>query len=605
MNANRGRARLGTVLLVVVLAAAIGLWIVGDQWPATSRAQAQDELPTLVTERPGVLAHSESGAYPPDPPYDLPWDLNASALTVDDVRAVFNRARAAENTALGTFLGEINLPGNAVWSTMDDGARALWLINEERTARNLPPLHGIEQNVTAVAQTYAEWLLANDKFGHNADGRTPKQRLYANSAINACHDELSVDENLWWAGTTSRDGIAMPLERAIYGWLYDDSKASIAWGHRHAILWTPYIENSGPGDREGFLGIGHAHGNYQASAMTLPQTDMIVMNIFDPCATWTYSVQPAPPTPTATPRPTPTPRPTAVVPPAPSQTRTVSGRAKQPTWQVVEYQPFEVGTWPGQWKVSDANGATNGEYFWVAAPCRVFAGTYSGMAVGGGAAGSQTACDAPYPNNARSWMIYGPFSLADAIAAEVEIKTWVHTASDSDELCLAASIDGKNFGAACFSGSSGNWVGERLDLNRVVGVGSLLGRSTVYVALAFLTDASGTLPHQGAYADNITIRKATLEGTLASSQAVATSNGVDAVVIRDDAGHQTMTDQSGAFLLEGLTAGRHTLTPSKTGFQFYPASVTVDLSGGNAVDVSFVGTTSQRYDIFLPYATKR
>ena len=74
--------------------------------------------------------------------------------------------------------------------------RALWLINEERTARNLPPLHGIEENVTAVAQAYAEWLLANNKFGHTADGRTPKQRLYANATINACHDELGVDENL-------------------------------------------------------------------------------------------------------------------------------------------------------------------------------------------------------------------------------------------------------------------------------------------------------------------------------------------------------------------------------------------------------------------------
>ena len=58
----------------------------------------------------------------------------------------------------------------------------------------------------------------------------------------------------------------MPLERAIYGWLYDDSTASLAWGHRHAILWTPYVENSGPGDREGFLGIGHAHGSYRTRA---------------------------------------------------------------------------------------------------------------------------------------------------------------------------------------------------------------------------------------------------------------------------------------------------------------------------------------------------
>ena len=42
-----------------------------------------------------------------------------------------------------------------------------------------------------------------------------------------------------------------------------------------------------------------------------------------------------------------------------------------------------------------------------------------------------------------------------------------------------------------------DWVRERLDLNRVVGLGSLLGRSTVYVALAFLTDAQRNPPTPG------------------------------------------------------------------------------------------------------------
>ncbi len=144
MNVNRGKVPLWITLLTFVgLAAAVALWITSADPP---RAMAQDEMPTLVTApRPDVLA-SEAQAYPPDPPHDIPWDINANALTVDDVRTVFNRARAAENAALGTFLGEINLPTMAVWRTMDDGARALWLINEERTARNLPRLHGIERS---------------------------------------------------------------------------------------------------------------------------------------------------------------------------------------------------------------------------------------------------------------------------------------------------------------------------------------------------------------------------------------------------------------------------------------------------------------------------
>ena len=66
---------------------------------------------------------------------------------------------------------------------MSSGEKTLWLINEERTARGLAPMQGLEENVSGVAQAYAEWMLANNQFGHDADGRTPWDRMYANS----CH----------------------------------------------------------------------------------------------------------------------------------------------------------------------------------------------------------------------------------------------------------------------------------------------------------------------------------------------------------------------------------------------------------------------------------
>jgi uncharacterized protein YkwD len=89
----------------------------------------------------------------------------------------------------------MSLPSQSVWDTLSDGEKALWLINRERIDRGLAPFHGIEANVTGVAQAYAQYLMDNDLFSHNADGKTPWQRLMENPVINACHDSFFA-ENL-------------------------------------------------------------------------------------------------------------------------------------------------------------------------------------------------------------------------------------------------------------------------------------------------------------------------------------------------------------------------------------------------------------------------
>jgi uncharacterized protein YkwD len=227
--------------------------------PGNPTGPTDPALPASVTApnralEPGSIAAN----YPPDPSVDTPWDGGYNGVA--DIAAAFNRARANENSMLGTFLKPLELPGQSTWNGMTEGDRALWLINAERVARGLAPLHGLETNVTQVAQAWAEWLLSHNQFSHEADGRTPWDRLNANPAIGTCHDFLGVAENLSWIGTTYTQGNPLPIEQAVYMWMYDDKASS--WGHRHAILWQPYTENSGPGDREGFLGIGHARGGF-------------------------------------------------------------------------------------------------------------------------------------------------------------------------------------------------------------------------------------------------------------------------------------------------------------------------------------------------------
>lgn len=226
-----------------------------------------------------------TSSYPADPTADIPWSCGFSGR--DSIACAFNNARATENIQLGTTLPMMTLPIQAEWNAMGEAEKALWLINQERCDRGIDPLEQIEANVTGVAQTYADYLLENDAWGHYEDGRSPWDRLQDNPAIGACHDNLSVAENLAVFGSTGI--IALPVERSVYRWLYDDAGSN--WGHRHALLWYPYNDNNGLPEMEGFLGIGRASGGpYQGPFdREWPFAEMIVMNVFDPCETWEYN----------------------------------------------------------------------------------------------------------------------------------------------------------------------------------------------------------------------------------------------------------------------------------------------------------------------------
>ncbi len=223
-------------------------------------------------------------AYPSDPSADIPWSCGISG--VESIQCAFNQARSAENNQLGTSLPVLTLPPQTAWDSMSDGEKGLWLINRERMDRGIDPLEDIEDNVTGVAETYAIFLLDNDAWGHYEDGRSPWERLADNQTIGACHDQLSVSENL--AVLVSTGGIAIPVERSVYMWMYDD--AGSGWGHRHAILWYPYHDNSGAPGMEGLLGIGRASGGpYQGPfSNAWPFAEIVVMNVFDPCVNWEY-----------------------------------------------------------------------------------------------------------------------------------------------------------------------------------------------------------------------------------------------------------------------------------------------------------------------------
>lgn len=115
-------------------------------------------------------------------------------------------------------------------------------------------------------------------------------------------------------------------------------------------------------------------------------------------------------------------------------------------------------------------------------------------------------CGSNYPHNADGWMVYGPFSLADAARAELQFRLWLYTELYNDYVFYGASVDGIQFQGYQVSGNTQGWDEVTLNLADVPNLGNLLGQSQVWVALVFASNGS-TAYAEGGYVDNIILRQ--------------------------------------------------------------------------------------------------
>ncbi len=236
---------------------------------------------------------------------------DASFGGVSDIELAFNHARREEEKQLGLTpgkLGNLDLPPQQIWNGMSDDAKALYLVNAERTARAgmTPgviglPLAGVEANIDAIAHAYGDRLHDYDLRGHYHDG-PPSFRLERDPVIGSghydgitypvdpsqgnpeleaptpwepvhsdgsphylgddfgdkrgCHEFITRSENLAYYASTAP--IPMPVERSIYSFIYDD--ASSNWGHRESVLLQD--RSLGTQDHpDGFPGFDNNHGS--------------------------------------------------------------------------------------------------------------------------------------------------------------------------------------------------------------------------------------------------------------------------------------------------------------------------------------------------------
>ena len=112
-----------------------------------------------------------------------------------------------------------------------------------------------------------------------------------------------------------------------------------------------------------------------------------------------------------------------------------------------------------------------------------------------------------YGDNMLAWLVYGPFSLADATSASVSF--WYRNSSqpDHDYFGWYASTNGSGFSGYHLSGDQNTWRSEIFDLANVPTLGNLCGESQVWIAFIFQSDGSVSGPtYTGAFVDDVTIQ---------------------------------------------------------------------------------------------------
>jgi hypothetical protein len=177
---------------------------------------------------------------------------------------------------------------------------------------------------------------------------------------------------------------------------------------------------------------------------------------------------------------------------------------RMPGWETIMSEDFE-GVFPNSlWDVFDNNGYEYGEYYWDDDYFRPYQGSWSAWCASGGLNG----CDPPYcsyPDSCDSWMVYGPFSLKNAIDAELLFYWWLWSESGNDKLYWMASLDDNWYYGESRSGKYGGFYSENFDLTNVYEIGNLCGRDSVWIAFIFSSNLSIT--DTGAFVDNIVLRK--------------------------------------------------------------------------------------------------
>jgi uncharacterized protein YkwD len=223
-----------------------------------------------------------------DLPSDIAWtggNVSAGTATLQTVEAGYNHARTQENSALTTSIPSIQFPTQQVWDGMSVNQKALWIVNQERTARGLVPFEAFAEQLISIAQDYTQFMADNDTISHFADGNSPFDRMKTNADIESCMARPA--ENIAFIFSSNPTPPVYSLERMMYWLIYEDAIAN--WGHRRSFFTETYIDDSGETGKEGIMGTGFVIAeNFIYKGTTWNYAAISTFKMFDPCANWIY-----------------------------------------------------------------------------------------------------------------------------------------------------------------------------------------------------------------------------------------------------------------------------------------------------------------------------
>lgn len=212
---------------------------------------------------------------------------------------------------------------------------------------------------------------------------------------------------------------------------------------------------------------------------------------------------------------------------------------------ILAAEDFE-GSFPARgWRVWDQNGLQYGEHYWGRMEDHAHQGRGAAWCAAGGASPRPFG---GYPPHCRSWLVYGPFSLAQVAVAELSFWCDYEIEAAGDTFFYGYSTDGQNFQGEHLAGASGGYVEKRLDLSPAG------GRPQVWIAFLFVSDGVGTA--RGVWIDDVVVYSGGPALDLPAGQAVQdTFEGSAGASLAErvpvGSGGKGWQVASGAFLVEG------------------------------------------------------
>ncbi|MBZ5589976.1 MAG: M6 family metalloprotease domain-containing protein, partial [Acidobacteriia bacterium] len=168
---------------------------------------------------------------------------------------------------------------------------------------------------------------------------------------------------------------------------------------------------------------------------------------------------------------------------------------------------FEAGL--SKWQLGNSGGAVDTN--WGIVSCKTKSGHGAAWCAAGGSA-AQPACTSYAPNEG-TFMIAGPFSLDDAVDGAWDFDLWTdiddggNPNNPTDAVYWMWSLDGSNFNGYGTAGQSGGWQHLTIDMRdmKMEDGTPILGKGKVWFAFYFMSDS--TVQREGAYVDNVVIKK--------------------------------------------------------------------------------------------------